>query len=362
MRERQQRMARFKALTEMDGVSGFERPVRTYMAQQIAPYVHDVTTDRLGSLIATKNGAPNGPRVAIVGHLDEIGMMVTRIDDRGFIYFQTIGGWWTQVMLAKRVTIHTKNGPISGIIGSKPPHVLPLEQRKKVVETKDMFIDIGVESRDEAVQAGVAPGDAIAPYFEFMPMVNPNFLCAKAWDNRIGCAVVMDVLEQLKDVSHASTVLGIATVQEEVGVRGAQTAANKTNPDMVIAVDVGIAGDTPGITPKEACGKLGGGPVVSLYDARLVSHVPLREWIVNVAEECGIPVQFDTTPGGGTDAGAMHIAHDGAPAITISIASRYIHSQASIIHQRDYEQTVQLLVEVLKRLDGEKYDKLVYQL
>src|SRR5699024_5915231 len=170
-------------------------------------------------------------------HLDEVGFMITRIDKDGFLYFQTIGGWWSQVMLAQRVTIMTKKGDVTGVIGSKPPHILSAEARKKPVEIKDMFIDIGASSKEEAEEFGVHPGDSAVPYFEFTPLKTEKMLLAKAWDNRIGCAIAIEVLKQLKGEQHPNTVYGVGTIQEEVGLIGARTSARRSEPDVAIGVD-----------------------------------------------------------------------------------------------------------------------------
>ncbi|CEG28154.1 M42 family metallopeptidase [Bacillus sp. B-jedd] len=347
-----------KALTDAKGIPGNEREVREVMKEYIAPYADEVSTDGLGSLIAKKTGKEGGPKIMVAGHLDEVGFMVTQIDEKGFIRFQPVGGWWNQVMLAQRVTVVTRKGDVTGVIGSKPPHILTAEARKKPVEIKDMFIDIGASNRDEAKEWGVRPGDMIVPYFEFTVMKNEKMLLAKAWDNRIGCAIAIDVLKQLKDAEHPNVVYGVGTIQEEVGLRGARTAAAKIEPDIGFGVDVGIAGDTPGVTEKEALGKMGNGPQIILYDASMVSHKGLRDFVTDTADELNIPYQFDTVPGGGTDAGAIHLSHNGVPALAITIATRYIHSHAAMLHRDDYENTVKLIVEVIKRLDSEAVEKI----
>src|SRR5690606_18881139 len=176
-----------KDLTDANAVSGNEREAREVMTKYITPFADEVTTDKLGSLIAKKTGLENGPKVMIAGHLDEIGFMITSIDEKGFLRFQTIGGWWEQVMLAQRVNVVTKKGIVPGVIGSKPPHILSPEERKKPVNKKDMFIDIGAISRREAEEFGVRPGDFVTPVCDFTVMKNEKFLMAKAWDNRIGC-------------------------------------------------------------------------------------------------------------------------------------------------------------------------------
>lgn len=350
-----------KDLTDAKGIPGNEREVHEVMKKYIEPFADEVTSDGLGSLIAKKVGDENGPKVMVAGHLDEVGFMVTKIDDKGFIRFQTVGGWWSQVMLAQRVTIVTRKGDITGIIGSKPPHVLSAEVRKKPYEIKDMFIDIGASSKEEALEWGVLPGDMVVPYFEFTVMNNEKMLLAKAWDNRIGCAIAIDVLKNLKNESHPNVVYGVGNVQEEVGLRGAKTAANVIKPDIGFGVDVGIAGDTPGLSEKEAMSKMGEGPQIILYDASMVSHKGLRDFVVGVADELNIPYQYESIPGGGTDAGSIHLTANGVPSLAITIATRYIHSHAAMLHRDDYENAVKLITEVIKRLDREAVNKLTFE-
>ncbi|WP_085509062.1 M42 family metallopeptidase [Thalassobacillus devorans] len=349
-----------KDLTDAKSIPGHEKEARDVMKKYITPYADEVYTDNLGSLIAKKSGDTNGPKVMVAGHLDEVGFMVTRIDDNGFVYFQTVGGWWSQVMLAQRVTIVTREGTVTGVIGSKPPHILPPEARKKPVEIKDMFIDIGASSKDEAKEFGVRPGDSVVPYFEFTQMKNEKMLLAKAWDNRIGCAIAIEVLKQLKNEKHPNTVYGVGTVQEEVGLRGARTSAHAINPDIAFGVDVGIAGDTPGVSDKDASSKMGEGPQIILYDASMVSHKGLRDLVTDTADEKEIPYQFDAIAGGGTDSGAIHLTANGVPALSITIATRYIHSHAAMLHRDDFENAVKLIVEVIKKLDADTVKEITF--
>ncbi|WP_153730599.1 M42 family metallopeptidase [Sporosarcina obsidiansis] len=351
-----------KELTDARGIPGNEREARDVMKKHIEPFADQIEHDGLGSLIALKEGDTNGPKIMIAGHLDEVGFMVTRIDDKGFIYFQTVGGWWSQVMLAQRVSIVTRsNETITGVIGSKPPHILPPEARKKPVDIKDMFIDVGAASKEEVLEWGILPGDMVVPYFEFTVMKNENYLLAKAWDNRIGCAIAIEVMKQLKDENHPNRVYSVGAIQEEVGLRGAKTATNKIQPDIGFAVDVGIAGDTPGISSKEAVGNMGEGPQILLYDASMVSHRGLRNFVVETAEDLGIPYQFATMAGGGTDAGSIHLSGTGIPTLAICIPTRYIHSHAAMLHREDFENTVRLLVELVKRLDTEKVKQITFE-
>ncbi|NBJ68965.1 MULTISPECIES: M42 family metallopeptidase [Clostridia] len=349
----------FKDLTDAKGIPGNEKEARDVMNKYISPYADEVIYDNLGSLIAKKTGDENGPKIMVAGHLDEIGFMVTRIDDKGFVYFQTAGGWWSQVMLAQRVTIMGSNGDVTGVIGSKPPHILSAEARKKPVEIKDMFIDIGASSKEEAESFGVKPGDSVVPYFEFTPLKNEKLLLAKAWDNRIGCAIAIEVLKQLKEENHPNIVYGVGTVQEEVGLRGAKTAANTIKPDIGFGVDVGIAGDTPGVSDHEADSKIGKGPQIVLYDASMVAHKGVRDLVVKTAEENNIPYQYTSMAGGGTDSGSIHLTANGVPSLSITIATRYIHTHAGILHRDDFDHAVKLIVETIKKLDRNTVNELI---
>lgn len=351
----------FKDLTDANGIAGNERAPREVMKKYIGPYADLVETDNLGSVIAKKVGDENGPKIMVAGHLDEVGFMATQIDDKGFIKFQTVGGWWSQVMLAQRVTITTRKGEeIIGVIGSKPPHILPADVRNKVVDIKDMFIDVGAASKDEVLEWGVRPGDMVTPYFEFNVMKNEKYLLAKAWDNRIGCAIAIDVMKALQNETHPNILYSVGNVQEEVGLRGAKTATHKIQPDIGFAVDVGVAGDTPGVTAKESTSKMGAGPQIVVYDASMVSHRGLREFVLDVADEHNIPYQFEAMAGGGTDAGSIHVTANGIPALSIGIATRYIHSHAGILHRDDYDNAVKLMVEVIKKLDRDAVNKIIF--
>ncbi|MCF8565376.1 M42 family metallopeptidase [Alicyclobacillus tolerans] len=340
-----------KALSEAYGVPGQEQQVRKLYQTYLEPVSEGLERDNFGSIAGVKTGDANGPKVLIAGHLDEIGMMVTYITDEGFIKFQTLGGWWSQVMLSQRVVIQTRKGEVIGVIGSKPPHVLPAEERNKVVKTQDMFIDIGVQDKAEAEEAGIRPGDAIVPWSPFTPLANGKYFMGKALDNRLGCATAVEVLRELQSIHHPNIVYAGATTQEEVGLRGAQTLVNHIKPDIAIALDVGIAGDTPGMTKTDALSRCGDGPIVVIYDAATVPNPRLRDFILDTAQGAGIPVQVEVIPGGGTDAGRFQFQGSGVPSVSIGYATRYIHSHAAVYHQDDFDNGVRLLVEVIKHLD-----------
>jgi putative aminopeptidase FrvX len=353
------RLNMFKELTEAPGVSGYESEVRKVIRKYAEPY-STIEYDNLGSIVCKKEGSGPSPKIMIPGHIDEIGFMVTNITDEGFIKFIPLGGWWDQVMLAQKVVIKASSGDVVGLVGSKPPHILTAEEKKKVVEKKDMFIDIGAADAGEATQAfGIRPGDPIIPVSPFEPMKNEKLLMAKAWDDRVGAALFIDVLKELNNFDHPNTVYGVGTVQEEVGLRGAQTSAAVVEPDVCIALEVAIAGDMPGMKKDESPNeKLGKGPVILLADATMIPNIFLRDLIVKTAEENNIPYQFSAMMGGGTDGGKIHMHARGVPSIVLGVPTRYIHSHTGILHYEDYMHTKNLLVELMKKLDAETVDSL----
>jgi putative aminopeptidase FrvX len=344
-----------QALTEAVGVPGQEDEVRGLMARYLAPY-GELVRDNLGGIAVRKIGskavAKDGPRVLIAGHMDEVGYMVTLITEEGYIKFQPLGGWWEQVMLAQRVRIRTRKGDLIGVTGSKPPHILLPEERNKIVQKKEMFIDIGAGSKAEVLEAGVRPGDPVVPICPFTVLTNPQMLLAKAWDNRIGCAIAVETCRLLAKEAHPNVLYAGATVQEEVGLRGAATLTHATAPDVGIALDVGIAGDTPGVKGEDAHGKLGGGPVVLIFDGSLIPNTRLRDLVGDVAEQEKIAIQYDWMAAGGTDGGRMQLFGPGVPSIAIGVSARYIHSAASMIHRSDFEQAARLVAALVRRLDA----------
>jgi endoglucanase len=344
-----------KDLVEAHGAPGHEGNVATVMEGYLKG-VGTFSRDKLGSFICEKRGSSPSPKVMLAGHLDEVGFMVKSITKDGFVKFLPLGGWWGHVVLAQRMVIRTRKGDILGVVGSKPPHELPDEERKKVLDIKDMYIDVGAASDfDVKKRLDIRPGDPIVPESPFRVMANPNLMLAKAWDNRIGCALAAETVRQLKGTVHPNTVYAVATVQEEVGLRGAQTSAFKVQPDVGIALDVGIAHDIPGTDGSE---KLGGGPLVVIYDSSSIPNRGLLDLVIDTAKRIKIPLQFESVERGGTDAGRIHLTGQGVPSLSMGVAARYIHSHVSIIDRRDFERTVKLLVAVMKRLDQKTVGKL----
>ena len=342
-------------LTQAHGAPGSESAVAEILAHRLQG-VGPITRDRLGSFVCEKKGDSATPRVMLAGHLDEVGFMVKSVTKEGFVKFLPLGGWWGHVVLAQRLVIRTRRGDVLGVVGSRPPHELKDEDRRKVLEVRDLYLDVGATSEfDVRKRLDIRPGDPIVPESEFTVMANPDLLLAKAWDNRIGCALAAETVRRLRRQRHPNTVFAVATVQEEVGLRGAQTSAFKVQPDVGIALDVGIAHDTPGTEGDE---KLGGGPLVVVYDSSSIPNRNLLDLVDDTARRLQLTLQFESVERGGTDAGRIHMTGEGVPSLSMGVAARYIHSHVSLISRRDYEQTVDLLVAVVKRLDRRTVERL----
>lgn len=338
----------FKTLTELPGAPGNEHAVRKFMRQELEKYSDEVIQDNLGSIFGVKKGPDNSPRVMVAGHMDEVGFMVTQITDNGMIRFQPLGGWWNQVMLATRVDVIAGERTIPGVIGSIPPHLLSEENRKKPMEIKNMLIDIGADDREDALSFGVRPGQQIVPFSPFTPMANDKKIMAKAWDNRYGCGLAVELLKELKEEQLPNQLFSGATVMEEVGLRGAQTAANMIDPDIFFALDASPANDANG--DKNEFGQLGKGTLLRILDRSMVTHRGMREFVLDTAETHNIPYQYFVSPGG-TDAGRVHTSNEGVPSSVIGICSRYIHTASSVVHTDDYAAAKELLTKLVKAAD-----------
>lgn len=349
----EQTLELFKTLTELQGAPGNEHLVRKFMKEQLAQYSDEMVQDKLGSIFGLKKGDENGPTVMVAGHMDEVGFMVSTITENGMIRFQTLGGWWSQVLLAQRVQIMTDNGPVIGVIGSIPPHLLDEAKRSKPMEISNMLIDIGADDREDAVKIGIRPGQQVVPICPFTPMANPKKILAKAWDNRYGCGLAIELLKEVKGEKLPNILYSGATVQEEVGLRGAQTAANMINPDIFFALDASPANDMSG--DKKEFGHLGKGTLLRILDRSMVTHRGMREFVLDTAETHNIPYQYFISQGG-TDAGRVHTSNNGVPSAVIGICSRYIHTAASIVHVDDYAAAKELLVKLVKACDKTTVD------
>jgi putative aminopeptidase FrvX len=340
-----------RELSEAPGISGYEKDVR----EIIRRYLKGVTTieqDRLGSIVCRKDGKAPQPRIMLAGHMDEVGFIVKLITDEGFIRFSPVGGWWGHVMLAQRVVIKTRRNDVHGLIGSKPPHVLSDEDKKKLQEPKDMYVDVGATSSDEVKALGIRPGDPIIPVCPFTVLNTGKTYLGKAFDDRVGCALFIDTIKKLVKIKHPNTVYGVGTVQEEVGLRGARTSSWLVEPDVGLTMEISVAGDVPDVKKEDAQGKLGKGPVIILRDGTMIPNLRLRDLFIDTAEELKIPYQFDMLERGGTDSGAIHLHRHGVPNLVIGVPTRHIHSHAGIIHRDDYDNAVRLVTAVVTKLDA----------
>lgn len=340
-----------KALTEAHGVPGHEEGVRELLRGYMAP-LGTLSQDKLGSLICHQPG--DGPKVMLAGHMDEIGFMITYITKEGYLKFVQLGGWWDQVLLGHRVIIKSRQGDVPGVIGAKPIHLVDRKERDQVVEKKDMYIDIGATSKEDVEAAGIRAGDPVIPVGDFVVLANPKTYLAKALDDRVGCGVMIDTLRQFAGKPHPNNVYGVATVMEEVGLRGATTSVRAIDPDVAIILEVDIAGDVPGLRPEQSSVKLGSGPSMLLYDPRMIPNLKLRDLVVETAAELEIPLQLSAfTAGGATDGAVIHLHGTGVPSVVISVPTRHIHSHGAIMHRDDYDNAVKLVSAVVGKLDEE---------
>jgi len=334
-------------LSDAFGVAGFEDEVRDLIAELIEPYIDGLRVDTLGNLIATRKGRTDF-KLMLDAHMDEIGLMVSYIEEDGYLRFALIGGWDERILPAQAVTILTREHErVQGVIGTAPPHILKREERERPVKVEELFIDIGAGSRAEARRLGVRVGDPAVIHYPFTRL-NERFVRGKALDDRAGCAVLIRVLEELRDEELGLTLILNFAVGEELGLRGARTAAYQIEPDLAIAVEGTIGADMPGVPKHKQPVVLGRGPALTVADRSIIVNRGLLAAIEQVAEEKEIPYQYKLPTYGGTDAGAIHLTKGGVRAAVISVPCRYIHSPLSVLRLDDFEATVRLLTEFVR--------------
>ncbi|MBA7844287.1 aminopeptidase [Klebsiella sp. RHBSTW-00484] len=337
-------------LCEASAVSGDEQEVRLILIDTLEPCVDEITFDGLGSFVARKG--TRGPKVAIVGHMDEVGFMVTHIDESGFIRFTTIGGWWNQSMLNHRVTVRSRAGvKIPGVIGSVAPHALTEKQKQQPLSFDEMFIDIGASSREEVEKRGIAIGDFISPEANFSRWGDDKVV-GKTLDNRVGCALMAELLQAVDNPE--ITLYGVGSVEEEVGLRGAQTSAEHIKPDVVIVLDTAVAGDVPGIDSIKYPLKLGDGPGLMLFDKRYFPNQQLVAALKQSAGDSGAPLQFCTMKTGATDGGRYNVMGGGRPVAALCLPTRYLHANSGMVSAKDYDALFTLVRELLASLTADK--------
>lgn len=330
-------------LSELDGPSGFEGPVRDHITYLAGGMADEVEMDRIGNVIARVPGP--SPSVMLIAHMDEIGFMVSEVDDDGFIYFTTLGGWDPRLMPGLEVRVMGSKRSLPGTVGMKPPHITSLEERSKVPEVGDLFIDTGL-SRSSIERAGVRVGTPMVPATSFRRL-SRNRVMGKAFDDRAGCFVLLRLLEE----GHlpCDTAL-VWSVMEELGSRGAGPAVERVDPDYVIVVEGTIAADFPGVPKQKIVSRMGGGPVLTVMDRLAISDAAMVDAAIEEAKARGIPLQLKKPGIGATDAGPIHIRREGYRAIPFAVPSRYIHSPAGVMDLRDLYATEDIVRAMLERI------------
>ncbi len=339
-----------RELTQADGIPSREDAVRDVVAGHMRPLVDEMRVDTLGNLIGLKKGK-GGPRVAIAAHVDEIGFLVRHIDDNGYIRLQPVGGFDPRVLVAQRVRVHTSNGDtLDGVIqpGTKPIHLLRPDESKDL-KLEDLFVDLGLEG--DAVKELVSIGDMVTMRRDFERI--GDMVVTKALDDRLGVYVMLEAVRAAGACD--AEIIPIATVQEEVGLRGATTSAFGVQPDIAIALDVTIAGDTPGIPGDSAVTKLRSGTAIKVFDSSQLPNPKLVAHLRDIAEQNDIPFQMEVLPRGGTDAGAFQRSQDGIVTGTISIPTRYVHSVNEMAAVSDIQASVDLLARFLQEAGTRSY-------
>lgn len=343
-----------RRLTEAPGPSAFEEEVRRIYVQEFDELGADVSFDGLGSVHAELPGNGNGPRVMVTAHLDEVGLMVQHITADGFIRVKNLGGFLGHAFPDQRWTILGREGPIMAISGLPTVHVTPAAQRSQVWSVDDVFLDVGATSREEVEAMGVRPGDGIAPSSPFTVLPNDRY-AAKGWDDRVGIAVMVAAARRIRSegIDLPGDIVWVATTQEEIGLRGAQTAVDMARPDIGISIEAGVSADYPGMRPTQAQERLGGGPGIFLLDSSMIPNKKFRDFFFAVAEEEGIPLQADVLTGYGEDGAEIQRYDTGRPSVNMTVPTRYLHSHTGIIQRSDFDQAVELLIDVLRRLDAD---------
>ncbi len=318
--------------------------MREIVKRELEGWADEIKTDSMGNLICTKNGGK--PEIMVAAHIDEIGFVVKYIDEKGFIRVAPIGGWFSQIALAQRVVLYGKK-KIYGVIGCTPPHLMKEKERKKAVEIKDMFVDVGASSKEEVLEMGINVGTPVALDREVVELANGK-LTGKAFDNRVGVAVMIEAVKRSKaDI----TIHAVATVQEEVGLKGARTSAFAIEPDAAIAVDSCVAADFPGSETAHMDIKLGKGAAITVIDASgrgLIASPKVLRWLTETAEKHNIPYQLEVAEGGTTDATAINLTKSGIPAGVVSVPARYIHSPVEVVDIKDVESAVEIVAKSLE--------------
>jgi len=339
-----------QALADAPGPPGFEEPVRKIMVDHMKPLSDKLGYDGLGSVIAVQG--TSGPRIMVDAHMDELGGIVRRVTNDGYLTMQMLGGWLDQALVDQRWTIIGSKGPVRAITGIRDVHITPQEERTRVYPREWIFLDVGAKNAAEASAMGLEPGDPVVPDAPFAVMNGTQNYLGKGWDDRVGCAVVLEAMKRLAHTPHPNQIFWVATVQEEIGLRGAHTSSDIVKPEIGIAIEGGVTRDAPKVGPEEAQELLGGGPAIFLYDSSALPNLKFVTLLKQTAKEKSIPLQTDVIQGYGDDSAEMQKSNGGAPTVNLVVPVRYTHSHNGIMNRGDFDKMVDLLVAVLQKLDA----------
>ncbi len=339
-----------RLLSDTAGAPGFEEPIRKVMVDQMRPFASAITFDGLGSIIATQG--TTGPRIMVDAHMDELGGMVRRITPRGLLTMQMLGGWLDQALVDQRWTIIGAKGPVKAVTGIRDVHVVPADERTRVYPRDSLFLDVGATSEAEVRAMGISVGDPIVPDAPFEVLNGTGRYLGKAWDDRVGCAVVVEAMRRLATAPHPNQISWVITTQEEIGLRGAHSASDVVKPELGIAIEGGITGDVFPGRPEETQAVLDGGPVLFVYDSSALPNRKLSAFVKQTAADRKIPLQLDLVQGYGDDSAEIQKSTGGVPTVNLLVPARYTHAHNGVISRRDFDQMVDLLVAMLQKLDG----------
>ncbi len=339
-------------IADAPGPSGFEEPIRKVMVDYMQPLAQSVRYDGMGSIIATHGST--GPRIMVDAHMDELGAMIRRITPNGLLTMQMLGGWLDQALVDQRWLIIGSKGAVHAVTGIRDIHVVPADERTRVFSRDGLYLDVGAKNEAEVRAMGISSGDPVVPDSPFTVLNGTDNYLAKAWDDRVGCAVVVEAMRRLNAQTLPNQIFWTITTQEEVGLRGAHTAADIVKPDLAIVLEGGITGDVFGGHPEETQERLGAGPGIFLYDSSAMPNRKLVAFTREIAATKKIPLQDDLVQGYGDDSAELQKAIGGVPTVNLVVPVRYTHAHNGIMNRRDFDQMVDLLVAMLEKLDAAK--------
>jgi putative aminopeptidase FrvX len=336
-----------KELSDAFGPSGNEEDVATILKKELEACASETHVDKLGNIFFHHRGKEDYPKIMLSAHMDEVGFIITFVEENGFLRFDTLGGITNSIMPGQRILLRGDKGYLRGIIGTKPPHVMTVDEQNKIIPKEDLFIDIGADGLKQAQRKGVDVG--IMGVFDVgFTDLGDGYFRGKTLDDRAGCTVLAEVFKSMRNSPY--NIVAVGSVQEELGIRGARTAAWQVDPDYGLALEGTFVADVPDTRPDRVSSRIKGGPVITVLDRTSLSHPRILKTLVKAGREKSIPFQFKKVMVGGTDAGAIHLTKAGVPSGTVAVPCRYIHGPASIIHIDDLKNTTRLVSEFVQAI------------